>query len=263
MFSVVRSAAFTEQHLAALAAGTIAAVHVPGFLTRTTCQTALDALTNLPTISYDPARVPTPIVRFGPSLNDYRRPHPQTTTAPGLDTGRYWAAAAEARAAWRHSGPRPDPVAYAIKHLSAAWGSTIAPATIHGRPVFGGTLREISQGTLIHDDDVSRELPGLFDQPVVAQLAFNTWLQTPPTGGATTIWRHRPNPGDAQHRHFYGYRPAAVANSPHVRLIPEQGDALIFAPTNLHTVDPSQGGHRVAAAFFLGLTTTGRFIYWS
>lgn len=257
LFTALDAHDFTDRHLANLAAGTLAAVRVPNFLDGLTCQAALTALDRLPTADYDPARVPTPIVRFGPALNDYREPDGT------LDADRYWRDAEAARADWQHAGIRPDPIAVSLARLGTAWGAAVAPATIGGRPVFGGTLREINAGALIHYDAVSRELPDLFDQGVVAQLAFNTWVAVPEIGGATTVWRRRWEPADEQHRYSYGYQAETVEHCQHVSLTPELGDALIFNPANFHAVEPNPGGRRIAFAFFLALTTTGQLIAWS
>ncbi|KUM95739.1 proline hydroxylase [Streptomyces yokosukanensis] len=258
LFTALDTEAFTDRHLANLAAGTLAAARVPSFLDTPTCRAALNALDRLPTADYDPTRVPTPIVRFGPALNDYRDPDGR------LDAGRYWRAAEAARAAWHRAGLRPDPVSVAMARLGSAWGAALVPATIDGRAVFGGTLREINAGALIHYDDINREFPtGLFDQDIVAQLAFNVWVTVPAEDGATTVWRHRWQPDDEQHRDAYGYRPAAVGHCQQVSLTPELGDGLLFNPANFHAVEPNPGGRRIAFAFFLGLTTTGQLITWS
>lgn len=258
LFTATDTTAFTDRHLANLAAGTLAAVRVPDFLDPATCQAAMGALDRLPTAAYDPARVPTPIVRFGPALNDYRDARNQ------LDASRYWRDAEAARAAWQRAGMRPDPIGVSLARLGTAWGAAVTPATIGGRAVFGGTLREINAGSLIHYDDINREFPtGLFDQDVVAQLAFNVWVSVPSSGGATTVWRHRWEPADEQHRQAYGYQPATVTDCQPVTLTPRLGDALLFNPNNFHAVEPSPTGRRIAFAFFLALTTTGQLIAWS
>ncbi|MGW0208696.1 L-gamma-glutamyl-L-propargylglycine hydroxylase BesE [Streptomyces sp. NPDC003233] len=258
LFNMLDTEAFTDRHLAHLAAGTLAAVRVPGFLDTRACQAALAALDRLPTADHDPQRVPTRIIRFGPALNDYR------DQTGHLDTNRYWLAAEAAWADWHRAGLRPDPVGVAMARLGSAWGAAIAPATIGGRSVFGGTLREINAGALVHYDDINREFPtGVFDQEVVAQLAFNVWVAVPASGGTSTVWRHRWEPADEQHREAYGYRSAAVGACQHVRVIPRLGDGLLFNPANFHAVEPNSGGRRIAFAFFLGLTTTGQLIAWS
>ncbi|MDT9689376.1 proline hydroxylase [Streptomyces sp. P9(2023)] len=258
LFSTASAAAFTERHLARLTSGALAAVRVPNFLSTPSCEAAMAALGRLPTADYDRSRVPTPIVRFGPALNDYRQPD------GSLDAARYWTDAEAARAAWHQAGMRPDPIAVSLARLGSAWGAAVAPATIGGRPVFGGTLREINSGALIHYDDINREFPnGLFDQETVGQLAFNVWVAAPKTGGMTTVWRHRWEPTDEQHREAYGYTPHTVAHSQSVSVTPELGDALLFNPANFHAVEPNPSGRRIAFAFFLALTTTGQLIAWS
>lgn len=258
LFVTIDGDRFTERHIASLAAGTSAAVRVGGLLSPGDCAAVLAATGNLPTADYDPDRVPTRIVRFGPALNDYRR------RGGTLDAHRYWAAAEAARVAWQQAGLRPDPVAVALARLGAAWGAAVAPATIGGRPVFGGTVREINAGALVHYDDVNREFPGgVFDQRVVAQLAFNLWVAVPARGGRTSLWRHRWEPGDEAHREAYGYTDRVVERVQHVTLAPGLGDALLFNPAHFHAVEPNPGERRVAFAFFLGLTTTGQLICWS
>ncbi|WP_367140717.1 MULTISPECIES: 2OG-Fe(II)-dependent halogenase WelO5 family protein [Streptomyces] len=258
LFTAVDAPVFTDRHLANLAAGTVAAVRVGGFLDLSSCEAAFAALDRLPTADYDPERVPTPIVRFGPALNDFR-------TARGhLDERQYWAAAEDARVAWQRAGMRPDPIAVSLAQLGTAWGSAVVPATIGGRAVFGGTLREINDGALIHYDDVGREYPaGLFDQEIVAQLAFNVWVRVPDEGGATTVWRHRWEPADEAHRRAYGHGEECVKGAQRVTVTPMLGDALLFNPANFHAVEPNPGGRRIAFAFFLALTTTGQLITWS
>ncbi|WP_239336030.1 hypothetical protein [Frankia sp. CiP3] len=214
-------------------------------------------MNRLPIGDYDPTWVPIRIARFGPALNDYR-------ASDGVLDERYWQAANAARVAWTAARLRPDPVAIALARLGAAWGSAIAPATIGGRPVFGGTLREINAGALVHFDEVVREYPdGLFDQQVIAQLAFNLWVAGPDFGGEATIWRRRWQPEDETHRTDYGYIPAIVQGCQQVSLCSSAGDALLFNAANLHAVAANPVQRRVAFAFFLGLTVTGTLVFWS
>ncbi|HWU07202.1 MAG TPA: hypothetical protein VN520_12610 [Streptomyces sp.] len=92
---------------------------------------------------------------------------------------------------------RPDPIAVSLARLGSAWGAAVAPAAIGGHPVFGGTLREIKAGALVHYDSITREFPlGLLDQEGVAQLAFNVWVAVPGSGRAATVWRRRWEPAD-------------------------------------------------------------------
>lgn len=258
LFTAAEVSGFSDRLLAQLAAGTLAAVRVPRFLDTESCAAVLAGLGRLPVGDYDPQRVPTPIVRFGPALNDYRRPDGT------LDAYRYWPVADAARVAWQRAGMRPDPIAVSLARLGSAWGAAVCPATIGGRPVFGGTLREINAGALVHFDDVNREFPrGVFDQQVVAQLAFNAWVAVPASGGETSVWRRRWEPGDEVHRQAYGYAKCTIEHAQSITLAPELGDGLLFNPNNFHAVQPNPGQRRIAFAFFLGLTTTGQLICWS
>nr|AGS49996.1 hypothetical protein [uncultured bacterium esnapd26] len=136
LFTAVDTPDFTDRHLANLAAGTLAAVRAPAFLDRPTCQAAMAALDRLPTADHAHERVLTRIVRFGPALNDYRRPDGH------LDAQRYWRDAEAAHTAWHRSGMHPDAIAVSMDRLGSAWGTTVTPATINSRAVFGGTLRD-------------------------------------------------------------------------------------------------------------------------
>lgn len=257
LFRVRELDTLTDADLAAVAAGTLAAVRMPGFLDGGQCAAIAAAVARLPIQAYDPARVPVRILRFGPAINDYRAG--DGTLDPG-----YWPAADAARAAWARAGIRPDPITHALGHLGTAWSAAITPATIDGRPVFGGTVREINAGALVHFDELVREFPaGLFDAALVAQLAVNVWVSAPEQGGETTIWRRRWQPDDEDHRTAYGYTRRVVAGVQHVQVRPRVGDALVFNPANLHAVEPVLSGRRLAFAFFLGLTTTGQLVTWS
>ncbi|MFF9630615.1 2OG-Fe(II) oxygenase family protein [Streptomyces fradiae] len=259
LFTAVDAPAFTARHLARLAGGTLAAVRVPHFLGPAECRAVREALDRLPTAPYDRGRVPTRVLRFGPALNDHRLP------GGVLDADRYWAQADAARTAWDRAAVRPDAVAHAMDRIGEAWGAPVGPATIGGREAFGGTVREIETGLLMHFDDINREFPdGLFDQHVIGQLAFNLYVDVPSGGGATFVWRHRWEPADEEHREAYGYRPGAVAGCQRVELPPSLGDGLLFDPTHFHAVEPNRGGgRRIAFAFFLGITTGGRLVVWS
>lgn len=71
-------------------------------------------------------------------------------------------------------------------NVLGAVGQALTRATLHGRPVFGGTIREINNGAPMHCDEVVPESPGaVFEQRVIAQLAFNVWAAVPHAGGET------------------------------------------------------------------------------
>ncbi len=74
--------------------------------------------------------------------------------------------------------------ALSLARLGTAWGSAVVPATVEGRAVFDGTLREINARLLMHYDDINREFPdGVFDQDTVAQPAFSLYVSVADGGG--------------------------------------------------------------------------------
>ncbi|WP_318199377.1 proline hydroxylase [Streptomyces sp. SCL15-4] len=259
VFPAVEAVAFTRQHIDDLAAGLLGTVRVPGFFGRPALDTMLTSLHRIPVVSFDLDRMQHPMARFGTALNDYRTPE------LALDAGRYWHDADTARRQWAEIRMTPDPLELALDALGRAWGVRPVPATVGGRPAFVGMLREVNDGTFIHYDDINREYRGgLFDQKVVAQLAFNAWLTAPLEGGTTTVWRHRWEPADEDRRHGYGFQPTAVENDPYVTLSPTAGDALLFNANNYHIVRPSAPGQRrIALACFLGITAGGELVIWS
>ena len=80
-----------------------------------------------------------------------------------------------------------EPLVLAMEKISVCWGSDVRKASIGGRPLFAGMIREINEGARIHFDEIEREFPdGLDDTPVV-QLAFNCHLEMPGKGGEATV----------------------------------------------------------------------------
>jgi len=256
MFGPAEADRLAAYHLVRLAAGTLATVRVPGFLPAEVCRDVAAVLDSVPMDICDPRRVNPPIARLGPVLNDHRR--------DGALNASYWPQVDLARQTWRDTGLAPDPLRLCLDAFGVAWGGDIVSATIGGRAAFAGTIREINGGAHVHYDEVVREFPdGLFDQAVVAQLAFNAYLSVPASGGQTTIWRRCWQPADETARLGYGYRPEVVAGVQSVTVTPATGDGLIFNPRHYHAVAPSVAGRRITLGFFLAITATGQLIVWS
>lgn len=254
-FRVVVADRFTLTQLAALASGTAAAVHVPGFLPAAVCRATAATVEGLSLQAYDPSRVYPPIARFGPVINDFRR----------LDqlSPDYWQQVELADDAWKRAGFAPDPVQFILGELSAAWARPVHRGRHRGRELFAGIVREINSGTRIHFDDVRREFPaGILDDVIATQLAFNAYIAMPATGGETTIWRRRWRPTDEDRRAGYGYGPEVVAGAQQATVRPEPGDALLFDSRLLHAVSPCDS-RRITLSFFAGLGESGSVTVWS
>jgi hypothetical protein len=256
----IRTGEMSMHDIGDLASGVTAALHIKNFLSPAVCQATLARIDDgdLFVEEYDRDRVDPPIARFGPVINDFKAGH-------DIDES-YWRAALDARDAWRVAiAEETDPMRVTLDRLRTVWPGAVRLATVGGRPLFAGSIREINHGALIHFDDVRREYgPKLIDGgPPVVQVAFNAWLSVPERGGETTIWRRRWRPGDEGRRQGYGVAAEAVEGSPYLRVAAEAGDALLFDPRNYHAVAPAVGGRRVALAFFMVLTARGDLLLWS
>ncbi len=255
-FSCATSDRFTRDHIRELLGGNLGAARVPGFFSDAQCAALAGCLARIPFDSYNATRVYPPIIRFGPSLNDSRH--------DGRLQQDYWAQADKSRLLWTDAGFSPDPLALCRKIFSDVWGEPVQAATIDGRAVYAGVLREINGGALVHYDDVNLEFPGgPFDSRITGQLAFNMYISTTASGGETVVWDRHWRSEDEPYRRGYGYDEAVTGNARFLTVAPATGDALLFNPHNLHAVRPTQGGSRIAFAFFLGQTEDDRLVMWS
>ena len=170
----------TRDHIVGLACGLTAAVRVRYFVELETCATVVGRLSGDQLVAYDAARYHLPAARLGPVINEFND--------SGRLGDRYWPVAAEAEKFWNGEscGVRDQ----CLAQLGAAWQGSAGPASVRGRPLFYGIVRETNAGTLVHWDEIVREFgPGLLDDPPIAQLAFNLFLSMPDEGGRTAIWR--------------------------------------------------------------------------
>ena len=177
-----------KQDLVRLSTQTLACVHHKGFLSPQLLGTLRLLVDDMPLTSVDQNRVYPPVLRFGPTLNDF-------ATDGRLDSG-YWEATSRARGEWAAARLPCDPFEICLAKIGEVWGSRPEAMRIGGRPLLAGTIRKSAGGLRVHFDDVAREFPdGVFDQTIISQIALNVYLSVPPVGGETTIWRHTSRAG--------------------------------------------------------------------
>lgn len=257
LFVAVESEAITRADVAGLVAGRIAAVRVPKLLSAARCHAITVALADAEMDRYDESRVFPVVAKFGPAINDHR------------DGGElredYWEAADAAEKGWSTLGLPDAPRELCLAAFRAAWPD-VTPGTRQGRQMHVGIVREINAGLQVHFDDAVREYAGrLLDAEVVAQLAFNIYVEVPPAGGETVLWRRRwqPNDEDLRIPGGYGYRDAVAADAQSLTLRPALGEGFLFDPRHYHTVRPATDGRRISIGCFVGLTDDGRLALWS
>lgn len=250
----VASGPLTRDQILHLAQGRIAAIHVRRALAAEKCAALARLLDSVSLTDYDIRKYRLPAAHLGPSLNEAK-------VAGEIDPG-YWERRDHTGKFWGESADDPRPDCLAL--LAAAWPYDVGPATVDGRELFWGIIREINQGTVVHCDDVLKEYPpSLLDHPPVAQLGFNLFLSAPDAGGETLVWDRRWTAEDEKHRRGIGYSRRIVGNDVPVAVTPATGDVIIFDSRNFHAVRPGRGRRRITLSFFMGLTDDERLILWS
>ena len=256
LFRAATVAELRKDDLVRLATQTSACAHVQSLLGQVLCAELVDLIDAMPLSGVDQERVYPPVLRFGPTLNDF--------AMDGRLDPAYWRQAESSRAAWAAAALPYDPLRICLERIGEAWGAPVGPARIGGREVLAGTIRQSDGGLRVHFDEVAREFPhGLFDQRLLAQLAINVYLTMPDEGGETTIWRRTWTPADEEARIGFGYDRRVVDGVQAVTVRPAPGDTLVFNPRFYHAVAPGEFGRRVSVAMFLGLAADGSIAVWS
>jgi hypothetical protein len=252
-FSVVTPERLARDHFLRLAAGDVAAVHLRDAVSATACARFAESLGSVHLTDYDVRRYRIPAARLGPSLNE--------ANAGGTIAAEYWEKRDLTLKFW---GDADENLRAACGRIVGdAWSGDVRPATVAGRELFWGILRELSSGTVLHCDDVRREYsPDLLDDPPQAQMGFNMFVSTPDIGGETLVWDRKWQPADENHRTGIGYSPEILNGQAHVTVKPRAGDVIIFDSRNIHAVRPGNSGRRISLSFFIGLTMES-LILWS
>ncbi|MFD4785825.1 hypothetical protein ACFWN1_01825 [Streptomyces sp. NPDC058459] len=116
-----------------------------------------------------------------------------------------------------------------LAQIAEAWNGPVSRATVGGRSLFAGMVRELKGDPRMHFDEVVREFPGVFDHTPIAQLGFNCYISLPKEGGELNVFRRRWRPADDEDRIGFGWSQTIVAREPRLTLTPELGEG-IFAP---------------------------------
>jgi hypothetical protein len=160
--------------------------------------------------------------------------------------------------------PLPNPANMMKNLLNVSWeGGARVLANQSGQEYFYGLIR-LFDGTeaLAHVDHIEWD-----DRNAVAplaQLAFNTYLDVPPTGGELVVWdkvlRHEEHEA---HARDYGVDETYLQGCDQAIVKPERGDLLVFDARRVHAVRRAHGA-RLTSSFFAILTSIdGPFFVYS
>ena len=256
LFDAETTGNLTRDHIMKLAVGVTGAVLIKNFSARQDCDDIMAALETCELGAYDEQVITPRIAKLGPAVNDLY--------SSGKLNEQYWEHCAQALRTRSTLLRGTDPMDLAVSRLREAWGGEVELARTGGKPMYAGLIREMTQGSRIHFDEITREYPGTLDEIPASFLTFNWYLAMPAGGGETSVFRRRWRPADEQYQDGYGYLDAVVAGEPAATMAPEVGDAAIFDARNMHIVRPGVGpGRRVTVSFFLGITGRGPLEIWS
>ncbi|HEX3791372.1 MAG TPA: hypothetical protein VHW44_26155 [Pseudonocardiaceae bacterium] len=255
LFDAAVEQPLTRNTLLRLAAGTLGAIRVPNMLSPEVCAELTANLANAEFDTYDERRIYPPIAKFGPAVYDYY--------LDGKLRPEYWIDAERAERNWSGIVGSNDPMFSIVDQLVAAWSGPVSRATVNGRELFAGMIRELKGDPRLHFDEVVREFPEVFDLTPVAQLGFNCYISLPPSGGELNVFRRRWRPDDEHNRVGFGWSQTVVKDEPHLCITPELGEGILFDTRNYHFITPSTEGRRLTLAFFVGVTADNRLIIWS
>ncbi|MER8005194.1 2OG-Fe(II) oxygenase [Streptomyces sp. NPDC094149] len=246
-FGMAVSKILTRNLLQGLMNRQYGALRIEDFLSPDRCTDLLAEDMNAQFERYDPIRYASEAYRIGPTLNEHRVAH-------GV-SDEYWEHAAAAHAFWSAEARCFVPHTWIAAKLSGFLGMAVRPATIRGKDMYWGIIREMNKGTLTHWDDISIEFSkGPFDFPAGSQLALNIFAAAPESGGSLTVWDQGWRSADEKYRMGFGYASEVIRSDTHVSVKPAVGDAIIFDPRNYHAVTPVTTGRRLSFSTFLGLS---------
>lgn len=138
-------------NLHALACGTLQALVIDHYLTSGASASAALAFDRSLFGDYESSRYVLPAQRFGSTLNEHR--------VNRKISDQYWEYADRATRVWQQTRELRDLRHVCLERLSSVFRAEVGPATVEGRALYWGILREIKDGTLIHWDDISLEYP--------------------------------------------------------------------------------------------------------
>lgn len=173
---------------------------------------------------------------------------------------RYWKNAVQ----WVHKmrdvcAPYLTPIDKLRLEIDDVWPYGASLSTLDGKRMFVGLARVFREGAYAepHQDVLAWDAPkSVSAKKICGQLAANTYLRMPSSGGDLQIWRMELNQEDynrIRNKDSYGLDPTKLP-SPDVIITPSVGELILFNARRVHAVGKGKEGIRVTWSNFIGLT---------
>ncbi len=156
--------------------------------------------------------------------------------------------------------PHRTPIDRLKIELDETWEGGCTLATLGGRKMFAGLVREFKAGSYAepHCDVLEWDIATNDKTNVVNQLAANVYLQTPFSGGELVLWDEWPTRREYNAIKIdgsYGVDRDKLS-PPKISINPLAGDLIIFNPMRVHSVEKIKTGSRVTWTCFIGSTSS-------
>lgn len=171
----------------------------------------------------------------------------------------YFAAAVEARAEYAAIFAASfDPLSRFIGVLRAEGFDAGVMEEPGWGPYFAGTGKVRNGFSPIHVDFSPQDSPDWAVGALEAQLAWNYYVQVPPSGGELLLWDKVWEPVHDVHQaeESYWYHPTAVEGAPELRVPVQAGEVLILNSRNFHAV--AESADRLAYGSFIAVQGGGQ-----
>lgn len=245
------------ESLAALLANEIPAIRIKAFASPDECARFAEAMRAGSRKSY---AVDTPIEYIGISQYEFRWKHGKKD---------YFDAVPKAFADQKYVFDRAfDPMSRLVDIFAGSWPVPLELAQDEYGPYFAGIIRFASSGIGLHADFAPFNMPGYAVANINAQLAWNLFVESPQTGGITTVhnapWTPEIEPGVPPKS--YGLPPESVAGCETFQYAPTPGDVVLFNSRNPHEVSPGQsasGRGRLQIGSFIGRLPNQKLVHFT
>lgn len=152
--------------------------------------------------------------------------------------------------------PLENPNDLVQKELNSLWPAGAMNEELGGKSLGFGTCRIFLNGQRLppHIDYLPKDVK---DYPrelyPECQLAANVYISNPEEGGELNCWE---GPVDLDELHtiqsgVYDFIKDEVLSEPDVTIRPQTGDLIFIRASDIHSVNPSKGGARMAFSFFI------------